>query len=244
MPRRSALLAPLALLPKSRTAAGTPAREQRIVAPEGAVHLFQPRRYDATTAGIAIYVHGLYTTVNEAWREHHLPEQFAQSGRNALFIAPAARTTGPDVPPWGDLPALLEVVARAVPLPKGPLVVAGHSGAYKEILLWLAHPRLHTVLFLDALYGGEPELRAWLDAAPENRMALINHDTIPAARAFVGGVPYAVHRKRSPHRYGGLGRAERAAKLLSMDTRTDHFAIVTGGEMLPMLLRWSGLPAR
>jgi len=250
--RRHALLAPLALLPSARAAAAgaaaagaaAPARELRLGGPEGVVRVFQPRRYDAATAGVAIYVHGLYTTVDQAWHEHRLPAQFARSGRNALFIAPAARTAAPEAPPWGDLQALLDRVARAVPIPGGPLVAAGHSGAYKEIVLWLSHPRLHTLLFLDALYGGERELRAWLEAADGNRLCLISHDTIPAARAFIDDIPYAVHRQRAPHHFGGLGREARAAKLLSMDTRTDHFAIVTDGLLLPMLLQWAGLPAR
>ena len=244
--RRHALLAPLALLPsRARASAdGAPARELRLGGPAGEVRVFQPRRYDAASAGVAIYVHGLFTTVDQAWHEHHLPAQFARSGRNALFIAPAARTAGRDVPPWGDLQALLDRVAREVAIPGGPLVAAGHSGAYKEIVLWLAHPRLHTLLYLDALYGGEPELRAWLEAGPENRLCLVNHDTIPAARAFTDDIPYAIHRQRAPHHFSGLGRDARAAKLLSMDTRADHFAIVTDGLMLPMLLQWSGLPAR
>lgn len=239
--RRQALLAPLALLSESSAHAG-PARQWRLTAREGVVRVFQPRKYDPETAGVAIYVHGLYTTVDQAWREHHLPEQFASSGRNALFIAPAARSAGPDAPPWGDLQAVLELVGREVAIPGGPLVAAGHSGAYKEIALWLSHPRLHTLLFLDALYGNEPEFRTWLDAAPENRLCTINHDTIPAARAFINDIPYAVYRKRSPRHFATLGDEERDAKLLSMDTRADHFGIVTGGLMLPMLLQWSRLP--
>jgi hypothetical protein len=241
------LLAPLALAwqsPSTAYAAG--ARTQRLVTPEGVVRVWKPSRYDPTTAGLLIYVHGLYTDVDQAWTEHDLPSQFARSGRNALFVVPAARSEAAAPTPWGPLQALIDRVARDVPdLPAaGPLVVAGHSGAYKQIILWLDHPRLHTVLLLDALYGGQPELGAWLSAAPENRISLINHDTIPAARDFVAQLPAAVYRHRCPEHFASLTAAERDAKVLSMDTRTDHFGIITEGNFLPLLLRWSPLPAR
>ena len=244
--RRQALLAPLALVagaPVATAAAGT---SERLTAPEGSVRVFKPRHYDPSTAGVVIYVHGLYTTVDQAWYQHRLPQQFARSGRNALFVVPAARSEATAPPPWGDLQTLLDRVAREVAdLPSaGPLVVAGHSGAYKQILLWLPHPRLQTLLLLDALYGGQPELRAWLDAAPDHRMSLVSHDTIAAARAFIDDIPSGIHRKRCPQRFASLSDAERTAKVLSMDTRTDHFGIVTGGKVLPLLLRWSALPAR
>ncbi|HEX3693877.1 MAG TPA: hypothetical protein VH374_00700 [Polyangia bacterium] len=245
--RRQALLAPLALTWRSpSTAHAAGARAQRLVAPEGVVRVWKPSRYDPATAGLLIYVHGLYTDVDRAWSEHDLPAQFARSGRNALFIVPAARSEATAPTPWGPLQTLIDRVARDVPdVPTaGPLVVAGHSGAYKQIILWLDHPRLHTLLLLDALYGGQPELRAWLDAAPENRISLISHDTIPAARDFIAELPAAVYRRRCPDHFPSLTEAERAAKVLSMDTRTDHFGIITEGHMLPLLLRWSSLPAR
>ena len=249
--RRQALLAPLALLTQTcfgdRRAQAAP-RELRFKVPQGVVRVYRPPHYDAATAGLAIYVHGLYTDVDHAWTEHRLPEQFAASRRNALFIVPAARSEAAAMPPWDDLQTLLDLVARELPdlLPDAtaPLVIAGHSGAYKQIVQWLPHPRVHTLLFLDALYGGEVELRAWLDAATENRMALVNHDTIPAAHTFIQDVPYALYRKRCPTQLTSLTPAERQAKLLSMDTRTDHFGIVTNATVLPMLLRWSPLPAR
>jgi hypothetical protein len=246
--RRQALLAPLALLSLNGRRAEAAPRELRLKAPQGVVRVYRPPHYDAATAGVAIYIHGLYTDVDQAWSEHRLPEQFAASRRNALFIVPAARSEAAAMPPWDDLPTLLALIARELPdlLPDAaaPLVIAGHSGAYKQIVQWLPHPRVHTLLFLDALYGGEVELRAWLDAAPENRMSLVNHDTIPAARSFIQDIPYAVYRPRCPTQLTSLTPAERQAKLLSMDTRTDHFGIVTNGTVLPLLLRWSSLPAR
>ena len=60
----------------------------RVQTEHGPVHLFRPAGYERRTAGIVVYVHGLYTRVDQAWREHQLAAQFAASGANALFIAP------------------------------------------------------------------------------------------------------------------------------------------------------------
>jgi hypothetical protein len=242
LPRAASVAAASSL----RRAAAVPARAFRFSAPEGVVRGYRPRHFRAGDAGLVIYVHGLYTDVDRAWTEHHLPEQFAASGRNALFVVPAGRSDATSPLPWVDLETLLAAVAREIPdgVPAGPVVLAGHSGAYKQLLVWLKHPHVKTLLLLDAVYGGEPEFRAWLEAAPENRAALINHHTAPAAAAMTQDLLYAVHRRRSPITLRALTPAERRAKLLSMDTRTDHFAIVTGGRFLPLLLAWSGLPIR
>jgi hypothetical protein len=239
--------APLAAAAASLSQVATvPARAYRFTAPEGVVRGYRPRHFRAEDAGLVIYVHGLYTDVDRAWTEHHLPEQFAASGRNALFVVPAARGEAASPLPWVNLETLLAAVAREIPdgIPPGPLVLAGHSGAYKQMLVWLKHPRVKTLLLLDAIYGGEPEFRAWLETDPENRAALINHDTIKAAAAMTQDLLYAVYRRHTPTTLRALTAAQRTARLLSMDTRTDHFGIITGGQFLPLLLAWSNLPAR
>src|SRR5262245_52628668 len=62
----------------------------RIADKAGPIHVWRPAGYRAETAAIVVYVHGYGTDVDTAWREHHLPEQFALSAVNALFIAPEA----------------------------------------------------------------------------------------------------------------------------------------------------------
>jgi hypothetical protein len=222
------------------------AQEWRIVAREGVVRVYRPEGFRARGAALAIYVHGLYTDVDRAWVAHRLPEQFDASLGNALFVVPAARSAGPDALPWPDLGALLAVVSSETgqALPPGPLVAAGHSGAYKQIGGWLHHPRLRAVLLLDGLYGAQAEFRAWLDARPGNRMALVSRDTAAAVARWTRDIPYTVRRARCPADVGLLSPRERAAKLLAMGTDTDHFGMVTDGKILPLLLQWSGLPTR
>jgi hypothetical protein len=223
----------------------TGAQEWRIVTPAGVIRVYRPAGLHAPDAGIAVYVHGLYTNVDQAWIAHRLPEQFEASARNALFVAPAARTAAPDPLPWPDLAAVLAVVGEETGgLPRGPLVAAGHSGAYKQLASWLAHPRLGTLLLLDALYGMQAEFRAWLTRRSGHRMALVGRDTAAATAAWTRTLPGVVRRAHCPDDLQLLTARERAAKVLAMGTAADHFGIVTDGRILPLLLRWSGLPAR
>src|SRR5688572_5755301 len=105
----------------------------------GPVHVWRPSGYDPQTAGTVVYVHGYYVTVDKAWREHRLAEQFAASGLNALFIAPEAPTGGQQEILWPGLGTLLVEVEKhiALTIPPGPLVAIGHSGAWRTVREWL-----------------------------------------------------------------------------------------------------------
>jgi hypothetical protein len=219
------------------------AQEWRITVGPAVLRVFRPAGYRTRDAALVVYVHGLYTDADKAWIDHRLPEQFEASGGNALFVAAAARTATTDPLPWPALPALLAAISETGEMPAGPLVAAGHSGAYKEIGQWLDQPRLQTVLLLDGLYGLKAELRAWL-ARPRHRMALVSNNTAAAAARFCRGLSYAVTRPRCPDDVAQLSPRERTAKLLSMGTDADHFGIVTDGRILPLLLRWAAIPAR
>ena len=217
----------------------------RIVTPEGPVHLFRPPGYDRGTAGIVVYVHGYYATVDEAWRDHKLALQFAASGRNALFIAPEAPAAPEDPPTFASLPHLLASALRRARFkaPPGPLVVVGHSGAYRTIVRWLDDPALHQLILVDALYGNEPEFRAWLDRAAANRLTLVVKGTGKHADPFVRDVPYALEVPRIPKAIGELSRAERTCKLLCLRSQYGHFELITEGNTLPVLLCRTSLRA-
>jgi hypothetical protein len=217
------------------------AQEWRIESRGRVVRVFRPAGFRPQGASLVLYVHGFYTDADRAWRAHRLPEQFAASARNALFLVPAART-GPGQPvPWPALPELLEVVTAATgeALPR-PLVAAGHSGAYRQIGSWLGHRALRTILLLDALYGLQESFRAWV-RRPGRRMALVSRDTAAATTAWVRRLPFAVRRDRCPDDFAQLSARERRARVLAMGTDSDHFGIVTGGQTLPLLLRWAGI---
>ena len=204
--------------------------------------MFRPAGYDRRTAGIVVYVHGYYVHVDEAWREHRLARQFAASRRNALFVAPEA-PAGPDErSAWEQLrPKLTATLRRAgIEPPRGALIVAGHSAAYRTIVPWLGEPSLHNVILIDALYGNESDFRAWLDKSPANHMTLVVKGTAKWADPFVQAIPDAVTVPDIPRQ---LTRAERGARVLSLRSQYGHFELITEGKVLPVLLGRTPLTA-
>ena len=215
----------------------------RLETNHGPVHLFRPPGFDRKTAGVVVYVHGYYTHIDEAWYEHHLADQFAASRRNALFIAPEAPSAPEESPSWSTLRRLLNLVFRKARIrePSGPLVVVGHSGAYRTLVPWLDEPALHQLILIDALYGNEPDFLDWLGRERNNRMTLVVKGTGKWADPFVKSLPYAITLPRIPSAITDLSREARAAKLLCLRSQYGHFELITEGRVMPVLLGRAGL---
>jgi hypothetical protein len=209
---------------------------------QGPVHVWRPQGYQAATAALIVYVHGFYTDVDAAMLEHDLARQFRDSGRNALFVVPEARSAGRDPVLWPVLADLLaEVKLRVgVALPRGPVVVVGHSGGYKTIASWLLHGPLGQVVLIDGLYGNDDDFRRWLSArrAPRPRqLVLVGFDTQPRVEAFTLQLPLGVRLDTIPYLYDELPAAARRAPLLALQSeRFDHLGLMTSGRFLPWLL--------
>jgi hypothetical protein len=221
----------------------------RIGTPRGAVVAWRPAGYHPREAGVVVYLHGYFTTVDQAVADHRLFEQFRQSGRSALFIAPEGPAWNGEDPVWPDLAALVGEVCGRTGLtpPRGPLVVAAHSGGYRTTLLWLGDGRLEEILLLDGLYRGEEQLRGWLEAPTQvvRRLVLVGDETRDRAEALAAATPGAVTLPRVPPLRPGLEGAARTARLVAIRSQLPHMAIVERGEVLPVLLRATRLaPAR
>ncbi len=217
----------------------------------GPVHVWIPAGFDPRTAGVVVYVHGYFTAIDQAWQEHRLAEQFRDSGLNALFIAPVAPASIPDPVAWPNLGALVEAVrARLAPtlvdgFPRGPWVVAGHSGAFRTIAGWLGDPRVRRLVLLDALYRNESEFAQWLRGGTRTasrQMVLVALETLAKAERFVRGFHHAVRRETIPETPAELSATERKARLLYFKSQYDHMELVTGGHVLPTLLRLAASP--
>jgi hypothetical protein len=219
---------------RSRAAGG---RHLRIGTARGSIHVWLPRGYVARTAGIVVYVHGYYTGVDQAFVDHRLAEQFRASRRNALFLAAEAPAWNGAAVTWPDLSELLDEVGTrsGFALPRGPLVVAGHSGAIRTVLSWLLHPRVEEIVLLDGLYRGEGELAAWLAGGPHvrRRLLLVGQETAERTEAWLPSMKGAIFRHRVPAR---LPAADRRALLVYYRSQHDHMAIIAGGRVLPLLL--------
>jgi len=213
----------------------------RIGTERGVIHAWRPRGYRHEKAGTVVYLHGYYTDVDQAWLDHRLAEQFRRSGRNALFLAVEAPSWNGEEPFWPTLDELYATVDRVgrIKVPRGPLVIAGHSGAFRGIVPWLADPRISEVLLLDGLYQDERSWANWLDGAPrgKRRLVLVGLETAARSEAWLPSRPGARFLPRVPPPDRRLQKAERTAPVLYMRSQHDHMAIIEKGEVLPLLLR-------
>jgi hypothetical protein len=235
----------------------------RLLTEKGPVHVWQPRGYDAATAGTVIYVHGYYTNVDGAWVQHALAEQFAASKTNALFIVPEAPSGSNEEVFWPILADLLKEVERQLAgiKARGPIIAAGHSGAWRTLGSWTQgkqdsqdnqdnqdsnNKQVAVFLLLDALYGMDDKFQAWLARYPgsdEPRMTLVSKDTANRVAPFLEKIPTAKRRASLPETYRDLTPAERNVPVLEIASDLGHMEIITTGKVLPVLLHRSPLRA-
>ncbi len=209
----------------------------RIETARGAIHVWVPHTYEPATAITVVYVHGYFTDVDGAWRDHRLPEQFALSGINAMFIAPDAPSDKYKPVAWPSLHALLASVVAdiGVPMPKGRVVAIGHSGAYRTLEQWLPNQRLDTIVLLDAAYGDTWGYRNWLYSVRDHRLIDVGDDTLNASDALHRMMPGTLVIDGFPN--DELTDQERAARILYIRSKVGHMPLVTGGHAIPTLLR-------
>jgi hypothetical protein len=231
-------LAIVALLVVAAHAHASPCggQEFRLDTERGPVHVWIPDGYDPATAASVVYVHGYHIDVSQAWTEHRLPQQFALSGINAMFIAAAAPRDKADSVVWPSLNALVASVAARLSLrmPTQRLVAIGHSGAYRTLALWLDSPTLDTIVLLDAVYG-EYSFASWVRASKARRLINIAHETIAYSNEMHRQLP-------TTRRVDGLpleGLPD--APIVYAKTGVGHLSLVTDGVALPFALRAIGV---
>ena len=71
------------------TVAAKAGRHVRIDGPRGAIHVWIPPGYRPETGATILYIHGYYDNADTSFVGHRLPEQFAMSSLNAMFIVPS-----------------------------------------------------------------------------------------------------------------------------------------------------------
>jgi hypothetical protein len=219
----------------------------RIRTAQGAVHVWIPPGYDRDTAGTVVYVHGYYTDADGAWRDHALAKQFKASRQNAMFVVPDAPSGNEQRVRWPALADLRRAVTRAnIRLPDGPVVVMGHSGAFRTVMQWVDHRHVGQLILLDALYAGEKAFDEFIHSgkrADEHKMIVVGADTAQDSAGFVKKYRYAVAREKVPATLGAFTKAERRARLLYIRSQYDHMSIVTSQKVIPLLLRVTRLKA-
>jgi hypothetical protein len=213
----------------------------RVVTPRGgALHVWRPR--PGPGRGVVLYVHGHRVDADEAWTTQHLPEQFAASGKDALFVVPEAPKVRGQALSWPNLDELLRAVASATGFTlNGPVVAMGHSAAYRTIHGWLDDPRLVHVTLLDALYGGVDKYRAWA-RQPGHKLDLIGYSGEPLRNSLqLADELNAVRLSQLPASSRELDQAARTAKTLFIRSQWDHFALVNRARPAQVLLARTGV---
>ena len=220
-------------------------RHWRVKTNAGAVHVWVPPGYERATAGTVIYVHGYWTDADGAWREHNLARQFRQSRQNALFIVPDAPASNEDGVKWPALKDLRRAIARAnIMLPDGPVVVMGHSGAFRTVMQWVDHRLVEQIILLDAMYAGERAFDEFIGTgkrADQHKLIVVGADTATGSQTFAKKYKFAVAREKMPEDYSELSKRERRAKLLYIHSQFGHMEIVTNSKVIPVLLRMTSL---
>jgi hypothetical protein len=213
-------------------------RHWRIETEHGPVHVWVPENYDPATAATIVFVHGYHVDVDQAWTDYRLDQQFALSGDNAMFIAPSSPREKWSPITWPSLNALLATVKASVDIamPTKRLVIAGHSGAYRTLAIWLANDKLDTVVLLDAVYG-EYSFSPWVRSSQTHRLVNIAFETDRFSDFMHRWLPSTVRVLGLPE----AGFPE--ARILYAKTTVGHYPLVTDGIALPLALRAIDVPS-
>lgn len=193
--------------------------------------MWTPPGYDAATADLVIYVHGYFVTVDEAWREHRLAEQFARSELPAMFVVCGAPVAHVDPIDWESLDDLIAYLPKP---PAGRVIVVAHSGGIRTVRAWLGNAKLEGIVLLDAMYGAFPELVAWLSADREHRLIDVSALTRPWADQLHATLAETVTLDDLPATEGPAGR------IIHVRSRIGHMELVTDGQAIPSVLRLFG----
>jgi hypothetical protein len=231
--------APTAPEPSAIELAVAAGRHWRLDTPNGPVHVWVPAGYHADGAATVVYAHGYYTDIDKAWVNHRLPQQFALSGLNALFIAPEVPSGSRQKINWPSLADLLVEVQRAtgVARPMGATVAIGHSGAYRVLFQWMDYPALDMIVSMDAMYGEVETWSEWIEGGPKRRLIVVGDDTVRWTEELARELAReTVTLDRFPDD-GALPPEAANARILYLRSQFGHMPLVTEGFALPYVLR-------
>jgi hypothetical protein len=211
----------------------------RIDGPRGPIHVWVPASYHADTGATILYLHGYYDDADSAWTGHHLPEQFAMSALNAIFIEPEAPVGARPPVNYPNLGELLRTVEDKTGLTRGMALTAvvGHSGAFRTIDTWLDEPLIDQLVMIDSMYANEEQIEAWYKASPRHRLITVGEDTLQWNEQFVHDIGDVVVLDRVPPTYELWPAEARTARAVYIRAQFAHMPLVMDGIVLPSVLR-------
>jgi hypothetical protein len=221
------------------TQAAKAGRHVRIDGPRGAIHVWIPQSFRPETGATILYLHGYYDDADTAYVGHRLPEQFAMSALNAMFIVPEAPAQTKVPPNYPNLSEVLRLVEDQTGVSRGMALTAavGHSGGYRTINAWLDEPLLEQVVLIDGMYANEEIMEAWLRASPLHRLITIGEDTLQWNEQFLRDMPDTFVVDRVPPTYDTWPAEAKTARIVYVRAQYYHMPLVTHGIVLPSVLR-------
>ena len=164
-----------------------------------------------------------------------------------MFVVPDAPSNNDESVQWPALTDLRRAVSRAnIKMPDGPVIVMGHSGAFRTVMQWVDHRLVEQIILLDAMYSGESAFDEFIKSgkrADDHKLIVVAASTAAESRSFANKYKFAVARERMPDSAGGFSKKEKSAKLLYIRSQFEHMQIVTSRKVIPMLLRLTKLKA-
>ncbi len=144
---------------------------------DSSVMIFLPKGFKSgKTVDIVVYLHGWGNSIDTATAKFRLAEQFAESGKNAVFVFPEGPKFAPDsfggkLEDSCGLQRLLSETFETLQRTKniksrlGNVILSGHSGAYRAIAFMLLRGGVpvREVWLFDALYGQTEKFTHWLE---------------------------------------------------------------------------------
>lgn len=151
---------------------------------DSSVLFFIPANYrPQERVNIVVYFHGWYNNIDSACAQFSLIEQFAASGRNAIFLFPEGPKNAPDSHggKLEDSSAFRAFISEALNVLKrkgkidspvaGDITIAGHSGAYRVMARIAARggmeENLREIILFDGLYADMEKFIGWIDRGGE-----------------------------------------------------------------------------
>lgn len=221
------------------TLAAQAGKHVRIEGPRGPIHVWVPQGYRAETGATILYVHGYYDNADTAFVGHRLPEQFAMSALNAMFIVPEAPVKQLVPINYPNLSEVIRLAEEATGLHRGMALTAavGHSGAFRTLNAWLDEPLLEQVVMIDAMYANEEVMENWLRASPSHRLITVGEDTLQWNEQFLRDMPETFVVDRVPPTYDTWPPEAKTSRIVYVRAQFFHMPLVTDGIVLPATLR-------
>jgi hypothetical protein len=160
---------------------------------DSSVALFIPKGFRTTDAvDFVVHMHGWWNNIDTALKSYLLPEQLAESGKNAVLVVPEGPRNAPDSfggkleDPGGfkkfieDAADYLFRAGKTTTRKVGNVILSGHSGGYHPISYALMQggvpDKIREVYLFDALYGQTEEFAHWIDHS-HGKMVVIYTDS-------------------------------------------------------------------